>query len=262
MTARIGIHPARSHQDGELLHLSACGQGITQIVVKEHCYDLVLARYVVRVAADTSATSPPGEDDSRSLIDLFGGGEVVGVPDDTVLDVVETEPEPEPPMEPKPEPEPKPDDVGNTSATAMYISLNEPPEGATAAEGTGFGPWELTEGDVDYFKFILADYYTFGVLSSDETDTYGVLYDDEGNVISSNNDHKGEPGFFVVGTRLEPGSYYLKVTGNNGATGSYYLAAALARDRSRLGKPTVATATATTPQQRLLQKLELELEGL
>ena len=154
--------------------------------------------------------------------------------------------------------EKKTDDVGNTPETAKYISLNEPPEGSREAEGTGFGPWELTEGDVDYFKFILTNYYTFGVLSTDETDTYGVLYDDEGNVISSNDDHEGEPGFFVVGVRLKPGVYYLKVTGYNQATGSYFLAAALARDRSRLGKPTVS---AQTPQQEVLQTLELELDG-
>ncbi|MCY3791434.1 MAG: hypothetical protein OXH63_21890 [Gemmatimonadetes bacterium] len=130
-------HPARSHQDGELLHVSACGQGITQIVVKEHCYDLVLARYVVRVAADTSATSPPEEDDAGSLIDLFGGGEVVGVPDDTVLDVVETEPEtkPEeeaseekPAEETKEETEPADDQTGDGAADsdrAVLVVLYE-----------------------------------------------------------------------------------------------------------------------------------------
>lgn len=61
-------------QDGDLLHLAACGQGATEILVKEHVYDLVLVRYAIHVSADTSVVEPEGEADNdvQSLFGVFG----------------------------------------------------------------------------------------------------------------------------------------------------------------------------------------------
>ena len=68
--------PARSQQSGESVHLVACSQGTTQILVKEHCYDLVLARYTIRVGADEADGEGDEESDDggdrSSFFDLFG----------------------------------------------------------------------------------------------------------------------------------------------------------------------------------------------
>ena len=56
--------------------MAACGEGVTRIVVKEHCYDLVLARYAIRIGADTSNATA---DDEPVNEDAAGSGSLSGL---------------------------------------------------------------------------------------------------------------------------------------------------------------------------------------
>lgn len=122
------------------------------------------------------------------------------------------------------------DDVGNTRATATSISVQYPPFGSDEIE-TVFSPtsvsefYELTRGDTDYFRLNVTRRVYLGVGSRGSTDVVGQLLDENGVVLDSedNNSLSDNNNFFLF-FLVEPGTYYVKVTGaSSSTTGSYYL---------------------------------------
>ena len=122
------------------------------------------------------------------------------------------------------------DDVGNTPATATSISVQYPPFGSDETE-TVFSPasssefYELTRGDTDYFRLNVTRRVYLGVGSRGATDVVGQLLDENGVVLDSedNNSLSDNNNFFLF-FLVEPGTYYVKVTGaSSSTTGPYYL---------------------------------------
>ena len=122
------------------------------------------------------------------------------------------------------------DDVGNTPATATSISVQYPPFGSDEME-TVWSPvsssefHELTRGDTDYFRLDVTRRVYLGVGSRGSTDVVGQLLDENGVVLDSedNNSLSDNNNFFLF-FLVEPGTYYVKVTGaSSSTTGPYYL---------------------------------------
>ncbi len=122
------------------------------------------------------------------------------------------------------------DDVGNTPATATSISVQYPPFGSDKIE-TVLSPasvsefYELTRGDTDYFRLNVTRRVYLGVGSRGSTDVVGQLLDENGVVLDSedNNSLSDNNNFFLF-YLVEPGTYYVKVTGaSSSTTGLYYL---------------------------------------
>ena len=122
------------------------------------------------------------------------------------------------------------DDVGNTRATATSISVQYPPLGTSDIK-TVFSPvsvsesHELTRGDTDYFRLNVTRRVFLGVGSFGETDVVGQLLDENGVVLDSqDNNRTGDNNNFFLFALVEPGTYYVKVTGaSSSTTGLYYL---------------------------------------
>jgi len=136
------------------------------------------------------------------------------------------------------------DDVGNTMATATMLHVPRP---GTILES----PWkteayyqldprdisresfdkqvayyDLTFNDVDFFRITLDKTYNLTVVSLGDTDTYGVLMDQDGTALFEN-DNGYRANFKVYGHKLAPGTYYIKVTGAHGAMGYYRMGVAI-----------------------------------
>lgn len=80
-----------------------------------------------------------------------------------------------------------------------------------------------TWGDIDFFRINVTQEGTFTFSTSGSTDTVGVLYDSNGNVLADD-DQGGVGNNFSIGRTLTPGTYYISVEGWLGwFTGSYQL---------------------------------------
>ena len=109
-----------------------------------------------------------------------------------------------------------PDDHGDTPADATPIVL-----GTTATGLISPG------GDVDVFRFEITGasvdvwIYTRGGID----DTIGDLYDGNGRQIASGDDSdlSDNPFHFYIGENLDPGTYYIEVSGYDTTTGPYSL---------------------------------------
>ena len=93
---------------------------------------------------------------------------------------------------------------------------------ATAIRRAGSFPGVLEiGGDKDYFRIVVRDPTTLVVSTEGGTDTLGVLEDEDGLVLVSDSD--GGPGNnFRIVYRLMPGTYYLRVQGQDTATTGAY----------------------------------------
>ena len=79
--------------------------------------------------------------------------------------------------------------------------------------------------DVDFFKLELTETTGILIFTLGDLDTVGELQDTDGNVIKENDDGGATHGIanFLIWATLEAGTYYIKVTSFNQATGSYVL---------------------------------------
>ena len=111
-------------------------------------------------------------------------------------------------------------------------SVGTPAEhGATLADATDVAAGVPAVGsidpgtDVDYFKVVLTE--ATGVLVSTQgtLDTVGELQESDGTLIRESDDGFGTPGIrnFLIWDSLPAGTYYVKVTSYDGATGDYVL---------------------------------------
>lgn len=75
----------------------------------------------------------------------------------------------------------------------------------------------------DYYRLTLESLSELTVWTSGDTDTYGRLYDADLSRIVRNND-SGAGANFRISTLLGAGTYYVEVSGNEGAAGAYSLA--------------------------------------
>ena len=105
------------------------------------------------------------------------------------------------------------DDHGNTRAT-----------GSVLPQGTSFAGQIETAGDVDYFLTTSYQAGTLVVYTQGSTDTTGELQDVGGTVLATDDD--GGPGSnFRIAYSVQPGTYYIKVSGFRNATGHYRVTA-------------------------------------
>ncbi len=104
------------------------------------------------------------------------------------------------------------DDHGDSfaCATAFYGD-------ATGELGNGWGD------DADLFRFRLLDYRTLVIASEGDADTYGELYDRNGQRLAGSGDGGEGENFRLVRT-LGPGVYFVRVEGRD-STGAYRLVA-------------------------------------
>ena len=122
------------------------------------------------------------------------------------------------------------DDVGNTRSTALPLTVNYPPVGSSDLELTTYPSYELTAGDVDYFRIRINREADMAVMSLGTTDTVGSLHLSDGTLLQRDDDgmrSESDPNnrnFFLLGGVLDH-TYYLKVTGTGSKpTGIYTLA--------------------------------------
>ena len=114
-----------------------------------------------------------------------------------------------------------PAEHGDTTATATTLTLGTP-LGGTIDPGT----------DIDYFELVLDSAATILFWTSGDLDTVGELQDDGGMELESN-DYGSIPegqDNFVIGWAAQAGTYYVKVSSSDEATGAYVLRAVSIRD--------------------------------
>ena len=102
-----------------------------------------------------------------------------------------------------------PDDHGDSrdSATAVAISSN--------IEGV------LTAGDADYFRISVTGSGSLQVTSAGGLDTTGHLEDASGSLLATDTD-SGQGANFRIERDVAPGTYYVRVTGQNSSTAGNY----------------------------------------
>ena len=107
-----------------------------------------------------------------------------------------------------------PAEHGDTTAAATNLTLG-PPLGGSIDPGT----------DEDYFKLVLGSATTILIKTSGDLDTVGELQDSRGGQLDSNDDGDlpQEPRNFVIWRAARAGTYYVKVSSSEEATGEYIL---------------------------------------
>jgi len=94
--------------------------------------------------------------------------------------------------------------------------------GATTVTVGGYKDGILNNGtDQDWFKFYADSSGTYVIKTTGTTDTYGRLYQGTSTYLTANNDSGAGTNFQISRTISTIGWYYVKVTGNNSAVGSY-----------------------------------------
>ena len=123
-----------------------------------------------------------------------------------------------------------PDDHGNSIATATPVAIGATVQGVLE-----------TGGDEDYFEIpVPTDGFRLGIFTEgNTTDTYGTLFDQNGAVLSSDDD-SGEAFNFHIVQVLDAGTYYLSIAGFFGDTGDYSLVVEEAAPGSRATSDTVS----------------------
>ena len=113
------------------------------------------------------------------------------------------------------------DDHGSTAETATSV-----------ASLPWSGPGELErQGDRDVFRIDVDGPGTLTAYTTGATDTYGRLTDADGDVLAEDDDSGDEPNFEIK-AGVAAGTYYVEVSGANGATGSYTLSIEFVADVS------------------------------
>ncbi len=130
-----------------------------------------------------------------------------------------------------------PAEHGDTTATATNLTLGTP-LGGTIDPGT----------DEDYFQLVSTGAATILIWTSGDLDTVGELQDDGGMELESN-DYGGlpeGPHNFVIWRAAQDGTYYVKVSSGDEATGAYVLHAVSIQDTtSRSNAITVSPDSST-----------------
>ena len=93
-----------------------------------------------------------------------------------------------------------PDDHGDTRGTATTVELNRSIPGNLE-----------TEGDIDYFRFVINSAGTIAAFTTGDTDTLGTLQNNLGNVITINDD-SGSGENFLITRVLKPRIYDIAVS--------------------------------------------------
>ena len=107
-----------------------------------------------------------------------------------------------------------PAEHGDTTAAATNLTLGTPLGGAIDPGN-----------DDDYFKLVLSKATTILIRTSGDLDTVGELLDSRGGQLDSNDDGDlpQEPRNFVIWRAAGAGTYYIKVSSSEEATGEYIL---------------------------------------
>ena len=104
-----------------------------------------------------------------------------------------------------------PPDDANSPMTAIPLAVGESVEG------------ELSFSDKDYFRVTMTNAGTLWASTTGSANTYGSIQDSLGNVLHEN-DNGGEGLNFLVVAAVEPGTYYIRVSGAYvSTTGAYTL---------------------------------------
>ncbi len=123
-----------------------------------------------------------------------------------------------------------------TNNIGSYQLHLEGPGAGTTTDDHGFSPWSAstmlvggTPGgslslpdDLDFFKFTVSARATYSFFSTGSTDTRGTLYDANYGFLTSDNS-SGESDNFWFTRTLDPGTYYVEVSGNGSFGGDYAL---------------------------------------
>ena len=111
------------------------------------------------------------------------------------------------------------DDHGDSRGTATRLTVPSSTAGRLEARG-----------DSDYFRIVLQQAATLDLHTTSNIDTYGVLYGEDGSLITENDDGTGTLNF-RINRNLVAGTYFLEVRGyDSDETGDYTLEAAFAND--------------------------------
>ena len=136
------------------------------------------------------------------------------------------------------------DDVGNTMATATSLAAMPPTSEWTFWESRTY---QLTPGDVDYFRVRLTQRADLAILSGpsdNSTDPAGTLMTSSGRILDRNDDSSSANDglhFVLIAIDLSPGTYYVEVKGGTpSAAGPYDLTVATRRPQA--GKPVASAA--------------------
>lgn len=144
------------------------------------------------------------------------------------------------------------DDVGNTFDTASDWALDMPGAGAEDNTSNVSQDFQLEyPGDVDIFRIRVSKVVIVGIGTVSDMDTRGWLHDDEGLMLAYNDDgENNDPGVydFALFTILDPGTYYVRVEGFSGATGSYKLLAVVANEEVGRSKPVATNSDIVPPR--------------
>ena len=107
-----------------------------------------------------------------------------------------------------------PAEHGDTTATATNLTVGTP-LGGTIDPGT----------DEDYFKLVLRNATTILIRTSGDLDTVGELLDSGGSQLDMNDDCDlpESPANFLIWRAARAGTYYVKVSSSEEATGEYIL---------------------------------------
>jgi len=147
------------------------------------------------------------------------------------------------------------DVFGPTSATGPYtvsiefVSADDhggTPETATVVASLPWsGPGEMERrGDRDVFRIHVDGPGTLTAYTTGATDTYGRLTDADGDVLAEDDESGDEPNF-EIRAGVDVGTYYVEVSGADGATGSYTLSIEFVADASiAFGEQRVITTEA------------------
>ncbi|MYD81018.1 MAG: trypsin-like serine protease [Gammaproteobacteria bacterium] len=106
---------------------------------------------------------------------------------------------------------PPEDDHGDTPESATVLALGEMTEGEIE-----------TSGDVDVFEITISRRGVLTVYTEGSTDTEGRIYNSD-NTFEESDDDSGEGWNFQIEVNIEPGTYYIEVSGWDDSTGQYEL---------------------------------------
>ena len=146
--------------------------------------------------------------------------------------------------------------VTSSAASWSTTATGTPAEhGNTRADATDLTPGTRVGGsidpgtDADYFKIVLARATGLLIFTDGDLDTVGELQRSDGTVIEENDDGYLSHGIrnFAIWDSLTAGTYYIKVTSYNEATGAYVLfTRAIADSTSRSNAQSISLDGART----------------
>jgi len=117
-----------------------------------------------------------------------------------------------------------PDDVGNSKDTATAFTAPTPIS-STTPYYSYLPTYELTRGDIDFFRIEVKQRMVLQVYSFGDLDLRGQLIDSNERILFQDDNSGGAPANFFLNSTVNPGTYYLKVEGvRESVSGNYSLA--------------------------------------